>query len=173
MKRESTKGQRKAIHAAAAITFGSDDDYREWLHNNFGVHSCTNLSFSEAHQAIQILAAFTGHKSDYKHQPRQGSRVSGAQITKIKALEILLDWKENPARLDGCINRQTGKTAALEMLNKSEAKKIIIGMQRIASGKSKEVYKALNTTIFPDPGTPAGLAVIRILKKRIRNNAGD
>ena len=55
------------------------------------------------------------------------------------------------------------------MLTSYEAKKIIIGLQRVAAGKSKELYDYLNKFQFQNPKTPAGRALIEIVKKRMRD----
>lgn len=159
-----TKAQIKAIHTAKAQIFQTEEDYRDWLFKNFGVVSSRDLSYSQAREAVGLLMRFTGYDKTNK---RASYRITKAQLNRIKSLEIIAGWNDNPQRLLGFIEKQTGKQTTPEMLTKAEAKKIIIGLLRILSNGNKDLFKMLNTQKYFDPESPAGKAIIKTIKRKL------
>ncbi|APF20370.1 hypothetical protein Calab_1480 [Caldithrix abyssi DSM 13497] len=135
----ASKKQIKLIRALAAHHFYDDDDYHDWLFDQFGKKSTKELTGHEAHEAIQLLSfrkaplrvdggrhySGSGRAGDGRHFLTQ------AQANKIGALEYALGWSGNPFRLIGFIKKQTGKNKTVEMLSRSEASKVIIGLEKL------------------------------------------
>jgi hypothetical protein len=165
----ATPGQLKAIHTASRRIFNTDDDYRSWLFDNYGVFSASNLKMGEASQAIGLLQKITGYKSKFTYTPKRPGRITVYQINRIVSLTILLDWHKQTFRIDGFIKRQTGKSTTVKMLTSHEAQKIIIGLQRIIANGSDDIYRYLNTVTFADPETPAGQALLKAVNMRLKN----
>lgn len=145
--RRISKAQIKAVKTLANQVYHTNEDYKEAL-DSYGVDTCVNLSSSQASQFISKMSQSINQKEKVKKTYfGAGSRglqrhLTPEQAERIGILEELLGW--NNIRTVNFIKRQTGKNKAVNMLANYEAVKVIVGMQRIASGGDKELYAKIN-----------------------------
>jgi len=139
------KKQVKKIRTVASKVFADDGEYHEWLKSNYGIKSTLDLGFYEAIEAINLLEGDTSFVARQRKNDPNKWRISKSQALRISVLEDLLGWANEPARLLKFIDRQVkhpGKN--ITDLSKQEARKVIIGMQRILSRGSQDVYDWIN-----------------------------
>jgi hypothetical protein len=146
----ATAKQIKVIKAIQRDKFSSDEEYRDWLRNNFKVTSCTKLNNQEASEAIQLLTEgkikpVTPAK--YRGNGKRGSQVhlTPAQAERIRILEEILDWHSNGRRLQGFMKRIFNRETRVDWLKNYEAVKLILGMTKLISGKDETLFKKLNS----------------------------
>jgi len=144
----------RSLHAAGKAAGMDHEMLSDSICSHYGLASLKDLSEDQIDEAVLRLRSATAAASG---KPKRGyygsgtanglgySRITAAQAKKISALEYLLGWETNPARLAGFIKRQTGKDKAVEWLTVAHAQKVIIGLQRILAGKDKALYHFLNT----------------------------
>ena len=154
-----TKGQVKAIKTAQKHVFKSDEDYRFTLSQNFGVNSCTALTYYQAQDLIKRLAKLTNYNtnsgsgrptsagvssSNYRGRGKRGTQkhLTQLQADRITLMEKLLGWK--PESTTKFIKRQTGNLTGVQMLMNWQAVKVIVGMQRILSENLGVDYSSIN-----------------------------
>jgi len=132
------KNQVKKLRTVASKIFEDDQEYHDWLKTNYKVKSTLGLGFYEAIEAINLLEGNTTFVArNYRISRKQGLRIS--------ILENLLGWDNEPQRLLKFVDRQVktpGKN--IDQIRKDEAGKVIIGLQRILSRGSQDVYDWLN-----------------------------
>lgn len=137
----STKKQRQKIAIMRKQAFQDEDSYRGFLQKRYGVRSCTEISKYEAIDCIDVLE----HLVKGKLLPPQRRRfpfLSHAQYNKLQALVDFMEWNEE--RINGFIQRQTGKQKTIDMLTGREATKVIVGMQKIYAAGDRSIYNRLN-----------------------------
>jgi len=132
--RAITKPQIKKIRTMASHIFGDDEDYHNWLIENFGKKSTKKLNIHEASEAFRLL---DGDTSGY-----DGRLLSKAQGERIALLQDMMDWDSE--HLVGFVDRQVKGGKKISQLYKHEARKVIIGLQRVISKGSKDVYDWIN-----------------------------
>lgn len=141
----ANKKQIKAIRTLASRHFYNDDDYHDWLFEQFKKRSTKELNSYEASEAIQLLSfrkpplRRDGGRY-YRGMGRAGDGgvfITQAQADKIGALENAFGWSGDPFRLIGFIKKQTGKIKTVEMLSRSEASKVIIGLEKLMNEELK------------------------------------
>jgi len=123
----------RLLRALAAKVFKSDENYHDWLANTFeGKESTLKLTVTELNTAISLLFACVGKKGSQQGSRYQGSGINDSltqkQANMIAKLEDDLGWQDNPQRLRGFIEHQTGQQKSVEMLRNREASKVINGM---------------------------------------------
>jgi hypothetical protein len=153
-----TKEQLKFIHILRRKKFQADQDYRNFLVDNFDVESTKQLSVSEADECIKLLKGEETPERKYFGAGNKGSQrfLTQKQADRIEALETLLEWDTDQTR--GLIERNTKAKKSVDMLFGYEASQLIIAMQKILAEGDEEVYKELNITPLND-----------LLKGTIRN----
>lgn len=161
---EITKRQIKALQTASRKIFSSVEERRDWLENNYGVRSFTNLSIDKADELIKKLTRIQTHTSKNgggspppapslnrpigKGKPGSQRHLTLGQAERIRLLGELLRWDFNG--LISFIKRQINKNKetvilkSVEMLMNYEAVKVIIGMEKIACVKYGFEYEVLN-----------------------------
>jgi len=141
--------------------FDDDEQYRDWLEDNFGVRSSTDRRFTtrKASEAIGLMSRLEGNTSlphpakmdeelssrrEKKYRYRgtgKGGSAAGhltqSQADEIGRLQDALGW--NTARLTGFIRRQTKKFCTPEMLLSHEASRVISGMRAVLRDKKEVV----------------------------------
>ena len=133
MRTRINKDQIRAMQTLRHKVFGTDEEYREWLANNFGgKRSTKDLSYAEAREGISLLAG---------NKPQDGPWLSCKQAWLIDKMENELCWQDNPQRMVGFIRRQTGLNKTKEMLTVREASKVITGLKKLI----KETENGLST----------------------------
>lgn len=138
------KAQVKKIRTVASRVFADDAEYHDWLKLNYGIKSTLDLGYYEAIEAINLLEGNTSFVAR-RRKNRVDFRISRPQAIRISILEKLLGWEADPARLIKFVDRQVKEPGRnIEDLTKSEARKVIIGLQRILSRNSRDVYDWLN-----------------------------
>ncbi len=150
--RDITKQQIKKIRTMASIIWGDDDLYHDWLFESFKVASTKDLNFSEASEAIRILShdnKLFNHNPPFEKKGKKYTWISRAQAERIAILEVILGWNDASTRLTGFIRRQIGDDVAVMDMSSKEARKVIIGMQRIVAPKSED-FKCINNASNDD-----------------------
>lgn len=64
-------------------------------------------------------------------QRGEAGHLTQAQADEIARLEYELGWQDNPDRLAGFIERQTGQKKTVPMLRNRDASKVIMGLRKI------------------------------------------
>lgn len=130
--------QKRTIVALRTITskcFKNDDQYHDWLADNYGLASTKDLSEQEGREAITLLLKAFGDgkrlRINDSDEAEVGNWLSEDQEKYIKRLEKELGWKDNKSRLLGFIKRQTGLNKSARMLSVRDAQKVITGMLRL------------------------------------------
>ena len=94
----ATARQKQLISILRRERFGSEEEYRDFLQDNFGKSSSTKLNKSEAGECSDLLK--TGKKSTYYGAGCRGSqqRLTDEQAKRIAVLEAMLGWDKNRTR---------------------------------------------------------------------------
>lgn len=138
---QSTSKQRQYIGRNRLNFFADVEEFRDFLEDNYGRRSATELTKSEAADLIDCFKAWElGRQAKPLHRP--GVFASHWQREKIKALAEVLYWGSE--RVNGMIKRVTGAPRSVDMLTNAMATKVIIALQRIVADGDKEVYTKLN-----------------------------
>ena len=142
-----TKKQVQFIKGLARDVFPSDDAYRAWLGQTWGVESCTHLSKSRAITAIDQLKAMQAgepvpddHRGRYHGAGQAGYawRLTPDQADEIARLQDELGWDiERLARLIAKQTRQTTPTLP-SSLTKRQASTVLSGMNRVLADRNTE-----------------------------------
>lgn len=129
--------QRQAM-IEEAITLGAFDDrdhFKAWMKSTFNFNKpvdeiSTEYSLNDKQKKLLYvwLRFFTGRGQKPKTQ-RSSSRVTNRQLHKIDELFTVLGFP--PSAQADFIQRQTGKRKLVSSLFKSEATKVITGLERI------------------------------------------
>jgi len=165
-----TPGKIKAVHTVGTGIYGDKETFVEdYLKPKFNKEHVSDLTDNEAILIINML----GKKLDQmKRDPDAGSEkpkvvktsgsglkltkkkkgaehISPAQEQRIEILRDILHWE--PHRVTGFIVRQIPRMQSpnviphLTMLSMDEAKTVIIGMTKVASGITHIPYNDLNS----------------------------
>lgn len=140
-KKGPTNKQKQFIATMGRRVCGNEEQYRSFLQGRYGVNSPTEMRSYEASDCIDILK----HMEQGKPlPPRDRSRIWATipQVNKIRALAAMEEISDEA--LQSFIKRQTGRNKGIWMLSRSEAGKVIIGLQKVFSGDDKEMYALLN-----------------------------
>lgn len=139
--REPNNAQKQKIAIMRRQIFERDEDYRNWLESRYGERSCTDISYYEAIDCIDMLE----HMQNGETLPprrRKWPWCSHAQLDKINALLHMMRWDSE--RAQGFIERQTGRSKTPDMLTGKEATKVIVGLQKVYARGDSATYKILN-----------------------------
>lgn len=148
MPKPSTKKQRMMIATMGRRYFVDDDQYRQFLDDNYGVESSTELTLEEARDCIDVLKCLMDGRPVPERRGR-GIWISDDQRDKIMALFDLCGYTSAPG-IYKFLNRQTGKNKGIHMLTRYEATKVILGLQRIYAGKDKALFDQVNRSSAND-----------------------
>lgn len=156
-------GKIKALHTVFPKAGLSREDYDACL-AAYGVEHTNELYDYQAAELLMDLSKRLPQEQKYTRTPHKTHKspalppaghpsghgkkgwqlhLTQPQAERIAILGELLGW--NSVSLHKFINRQLKKNAGVEMLMNYEARKIIIGMQRILAGNNKAIYKKLNS----------------------------
>lgn len=120
-----------------------NDAWQDWLNLRFGVESSKELSIKELNKILDILNNKCSDELNFKPD-RVGrniiikDKISAKQSTKIQALADKLEWS-NITLFRFCA-KQTGKyIISILALNKSEATKVITGLNAVLKDKAKNL----------------------------------
>ncbi len=127
MSKESTKAQRKEIHAAAYRLGIDKDTVKGIIFNVSGQESTKKLSFIDASKVLDII----------KGKNRSTGMATPQQIWKIGQLEKNLGWRDNPNRLKAFLKKYGGVESAnwLTFIGASNA---IESLKKLLKKESKE-----------------------------------
>jgi hypothetical protein len=121
-----TKGQKAAIWATIRRHGIDEEEFRGWLHREYGVRSTRELSQKQAAEAIDALKVYVGEA--YQGHGRTWG-ITGKQMGLAKHLADELGWDE-PQRLTGLVKKMFGKPD-ISLLNKTEGSKLIVALQKM------------------------------------------
>jgi len=133
-----TKNQKTIIWTIVRKNEIEERIFRDWLKKNYGTRSTRELSEGQAGSVIEGLKAFVG--DIYRPRIRTWG-ISDKQFWKARALAEELGWK-NPKRLDGLVKKMFYGKDRLELLNKAEATKLILALEKMGDEvkKGEKVY---------------------------------
>lgn len=150
---KATKNQVTAIHTLKSKLGLSEEVYISIL-ASYNVKSSKDLLFHEAGELITNLSARLNGKRPtpitkkyYGKGKRDKDNPDVTNLTQLQAERILilekkLGWSNKDTYK--FIHRQTGKNAAVPMLTISDAGIVIVGMQKVLSGKIGFDYADIN-----------------------------
>lgn len=136
-----TSKQKQFIATMGRRVCGDEEQYRAFLQGRYGVSSPVDMRSYEASDCIDILK----HMEQGKPlPPRDRSKIWATipQVNKIRALAAMEEISDES--LLAFIKRQTGRNKSIWMLSRSEAGKVIIGLQKVFSEGDKQMYALLN-----------------------------
>lgn len=125
--KDITKNQKAAIWTIVRKNNIDEEMFRDMLQRTYRVRSTRRLTESQAASVISTLKAYTGEK--YKPHTRTWG-ITDRQYWKARALAEELGW-DNPQRLDGLIKKMFYGKNRLELLNKEEATKLIVALEKM------------------------------------------
>jgi len=122
-----TNNQKTAIWTIVRKNGIDEEMFRDWLDRNYGKRSTRKLSEAQAAGVIEALKVFVG--DHYKpHTHTWG--ITDRQFWKARALAMKLGW-DDPKRLDGLVKKMFYGKDRLELLNKTEATKLIVALEKM------------------------------------------
>ena len=141
-----TRQQVIRIRAAVAKRFGADDDaYRAFLYTSFprkhwadsARPSTLELTAREGDQIIRALSdgratrpnASRGTGTRTKQGDGAGAHLTEKQAHAVDDLIRRTGW--TPEQVTACLRRQTGKLTFVSALSRTEATKVISGLQAV------------------------------------------
>lgn len=122
-----TGPQKKIIWTMVRKSGMDEEGFRDWLQRQFGKRSTRELTEAQAAEAIRALKTFTGQ--EYTRRTRTWG-ITARQLGKVKGLAHDLGWNE-PERLNGLIKKMFDGKFRPEQLNKTEASKLIVALERM------------------------------------------
>ena len=134
---EITNTQKKIIWTIVRKNGIDTDVFRDFLLKNYGTKSTRKLTEAQAANCIMDLKIAIGEKFK-PHTSTWG--ITPRQIWKVRKIAGELGW-EDPGRVDGLVKKMFYGKLRLELLNKSEASKLIVALQKM----SKEVENGEKT----------------------------
>jgi len=135
---EITKNQKTIIWTIVRKNGIDEEIFRDWLKENYGTRSTRELSEGQAGSVIEGLKAFVG--DSYRPRTRTWG-ITDKQFWKARALAEKLGWND-PKRLDGLVKKMFYGKDRLELLNKAEATKLILALEKMVDEvkKGEKVY---------------------------------
>lgn len=159
-----TPGRVKALYVTANNLIKStglysdiEDWKQEFLYACYQVESTKQLTIAQADDALNRMKELLGDNK---------IRITYAQKRKIEALQLLLEWSQQA--LWDLFERQAKGRRSIDMLTRTEANKVIIGMQRIFSGGDTKLYDTLNRASARYLHSAAGQEELKLHQKRVR-----
>lgn len=169
-----SKGQIKKLRTLASMQM-DDEAYHDWLFDVFQKESTKDMSSWEAHQAIRCLE--TGSMPKKSNTPPaplyRGDIVSKGQLVRIALLQRYLEW--NDETLFEFVGKQTGKqtggAACVTDLKKSEAVKVIIGLQQVLADSNDKLYAWINKMSNKELNLPENVRVFYLMRSSSLNTS--
>jgi hypothetical protein len=127
MTRMITNGQKKIIWTIVRKHGLDEEEFREWLYQNFETRSTRKLADYAADEVIKALKALIG--AEYRPRPVTWG-ITMKQMAKAKALAGELGW-DDPKRLDGMVKKMFDPKNRPELLTKTEGTKLIIALEKM------------------------------------------
>ncbi|MBA7533152.1 hypothetical protein ES705_25387 [subsurface metagenome] len=133
-----TKNQKTVIWTIVRKNNIEEEMFRDMLQRTYGTRSTRRLTESQAASVINTLKAYTGEK--YKPHTRTWG-ITDRQFWKARALAEELGW-DKPQRLDGLVKKMFYGKNRLELLNKTEATKLIVALEKMVDEveRGEKVY---------------------------------
>lgn len=128
-----TKNQKTIIWTLIWKNGIDERMFRDWLKENYGTRSTRELSDGQATSVIEALKVFIGDR--YRPRTRTWG-ITDKQFWKARALAEKLGW-DNPKRLDGLVKKMFYGKNRLELLNKAEATKLILALEKMVDEVEK------------------------------------
>jgi len=125
--RKITNNQKTIIWTIVRKHGIEEDEFRDWLQRNYGKRSTRELTESEASSVIQSLKAYTG--AEYLPRTRTWG-ITTRQIYRARKLAGDIGW-DDMRRLDGLVKKMFYGKIRLELLNKAEATKLILALEKM------------------------------------------
>ena len=123
-----TKNQKTVIWTIVRKNNIDEEMFRDMLHRTYGTRSTKSLTEPQAASVINTLKSYIGDK--YKPHTRTWG-ITDRQFWKARALAEELGW-DKPQRLDGLVKKMFYGKDRLELLNKTEATKLIVALEKMA-----------------------------------------
>lgn len=124
------KRTTRRLRAAASKLFPDDEQYYNFIGQNYGVDSTLDLTETEAEEAIGIIDAELKALKRSNHGRRKGSFLTLNQKEYIIGMFDELGWEKGP-RQWGFIEKQINRKCTIDMLKNREASKVIQGLEKL------------------------------------------
>ncbi|MDD3466006.1 MAG: DUF1018 domain-containing protein [Campylobacterales bacterium] len=108
--------------------------WEDWLKERYGVTSSAKLSIEELNNLLNILNGKESEAKTSGSRPRDESKISDKQIAKIKQL---YGGEVDSGLLEFCAKTVKKRPLRLEVLTKSEATKVITGLEYLKQIKKR------------------------------------